>query len=155
MSRLIPACAGKTAAQMVQAIKSGGSSPRVRGKHSGGLDFVGRGRLIPACAGKTAKRESATGTGWAHPRVCGENRRRSHNAPPNRGSSPRVRGKPSPGYSAVTCNRLIPACAGKTEGGDSAVGDEGAHPRVCGENDIIGDMNPDAKGSSPRVRGKP
>ena len=70
---LIPAHAGKTAAQMVQAIKSGahpracgenlrsylnpcgypGSSPRMRGKPARRARFVIALRLIPAHAGKT------------------------------------------------------------------------------------------------------
>ena len=53
-----------------------GSSPRVRGKHDAAEDEEGVGGLIPARAGKTSKQSAAFLRCWAHPRACGENRRR-------------------------------------------------------------------------------
>ena len=50
---------------------------------------------------------------------------------------------------------LIPACAGKTLRSDSYRVIPRAHPRVCGENEIIREAMADRGGSSPRVRGKP
>ena len=70
--------------------------------------------LIPACAGKTSPVELELVGKPAHPRVCGENLL-FHDKPGGVwGSSPRVRGKHGhPGYREA-CQRLIPACAGKT-----------------------------------------
>ena len=51
--------------------------------------------------------------------------------------------------------RLIPACAGKTMSDERAYGEEMAHPRVCGENDLAHGGLDLGLGSSPRVRGKP
>mgnify|MGYP001677537341 CR=1 FL=1 len=50
------------------------------------------------------------------------------------GSSPRVRGKPGQGSGRSADQRLIPACAGKTQASGGPTSSDGAHPRVCGEN---------------------
>ena len=112
------------------------------------------GGLIPACAGKTAASTPANSPKPAHPRVCGENDCLASGRRWWRGSSPRVRGKPSSQSEAgITC-RLIPACAGKTIPYCGGRGDLTAHPRVCGEN-TVSPLNISAlAGSSPRVRGK-
>ena len=93
--RLIPACAGKTAAREACPRAPGahprvcgenaideidyelslGSSPRVRGKLSFKAVQMAGDRLIPACAGKTPRGRCSLPTYRAHPRVCGENRR--------------------------------------------------------------------------------
>ena len=110
---LIPACAGKTPYLPGKATATpahpracgenpthplpggrvSGSSPRVRGKHSG-VDYVsGVARLIPARAGKTGWPASNGPSRQAHPRACGENLTRSCSFCSSVGSSPRVRGK--------------------------------------------------------------
>ena len=131
-----------------------GSSPRVRGKQnvSGGESLAGR--LIPACAGKTARGADKLPIDGAHPRVCGENRRRGWRVFAGRGSSPRVRGKPHVVAGAVPGAGLIPACAGKTFTGAKRSDAHTAHPRVCGENGGVGELEGAREGSSPRVRGK-
>ena len=132
--RLIPACAGKT--HMILHLSNAlwahprvcgengplsgigrptqGSSPRVRGK-LGAVDArlhaLG---LIPACAGKTEDELSRAECEGAHPRVCGENGFGACSTGIRRGSSPRVRGKPTHRKSGYPATRLIPACAGKT-----------------------------------------
>ena len=113
LNGLIPACAGKTDRlhwttlprrahprvcgenAMLRSRGGGppGSSPRVRGKHGPHGLPARRRRLIPARAGKTARRLRRAPTRAAHPRACGENRRRRAGAPTPLGSSPRVRGK--------------------------------------------------------------
>ena len=192
--RLIPACAGKTCcggatpsgwgahprvcgenAVAVRARVDGrGSSPRVRGKPIRHRPPPARRRLIPACAGKTVNGSTITFPSGAHPRVCGENAHLSSFCRPGRGSSPRVRGKPSGGVARAAGVGLIPACAGKTSPMAQAPASPPAHPRVCGENRgvalagrrggahprVCGE-NPSERrnssnfaGSSPRVRGK-
>ena len=92
--------------------------------------------------------------GWAHPRVCGENRHHAQAARRKLGSPPRVRGKRvDQGWEGVP-ERLTPACAGKTRGLSTGRGGAAAHPRVCGENDRSVSVALDPKGSPPRVRGK-
>ena len=175
LSRLIPACAGKTAfqdylpctgpahprvcgencGQSLRLRTRGGSSPRVRGKRWFRNSGQPSGRLIPACAGKTTHdRHDHPRTG-AHPRVCGENSICSCPVIPANGSSPRVRGKRTSGPRRRGWRGLIPACAGKTLRARNSCRPFRAHPRVCGENLCDGATYPVVQGSSPRVRGKP
>ena len=90
----------------------------------------------------------------AHPRVCGENGIEGGDAGKADGSSPRVRGKLGAEWPGFAISRLIPACAGKTQGSAGVDGGDGAHPRVCGENSSKDAGIWVATGSSPRVRGK-
>ena len=171
---LIPACAGKTDTVGMKAEIMGahprvcgenrsvasrasaerGSSPRVRGKQLHGLLGGSSSGLIPACAGKTSRAAATWTSRPAHPRVCGENRVGLALAGARLGSSPRVRGKPFLFNVAVSLRGLIPACAGKTPKPQVARGLDSAHPRVCGENRLLGRLSRASKGSSPRVRGK-
>ena len=132
--RLIPACAGKTTAAEgrgsgrrahprvcgenallnVITLSASGSSPRVRGKPSMvAMPSLTMG-LIPACAGKTWTWFAFLVCLWAHPRVCGENKRGCRPRPYRQGSSPRVRGKHHVPTVQALRPGLIPACAGKT-----------------------------------------
>ena len=70
------------------------------------------------------------------------------------GSSPRVRGKRATSKAIATEDGLIPACAGKTITRMGPNTRSRAHPRVCGENEILTAEDLNAQGSSPRVRGK-
>ena len=173
--RLIPACAGKTLS--ISLVRTGsrahprvcgenlpstigtnyenGSSPRVRGKLGWRPGWQLSWGLIPACAGKTRWKTCKLGECTAHPRVCGENRAPAPAPEPEVGSSPRVRGKQVREPSDLARHGLIPACAGKTERFDALHRDDGAHPRVCGENAPRPELFFTAYGSSPRVRGKP
>ena len=134
--------------------RSLGSSPRVRGKLSGGLTGLLQVRLIPACAGKTSVTLALHFPKTAHPRVCGENHAIHMSTRGARGSSPRVRGKQVGPRHAVSVNGLIPACAGKTPALPGPPRRSRAHPRVCGENSILETAAKQLSGSSPRVRGK-
>ena len=131
-----------------------GSSPRVRGKRDHHRAHRRPRRLIPACAGKTLFSGRLGIRVAAHPRVCGENAGILGMKLLAAGSSPRVRGKhrrlPQPHRE----RGLIPACAGKTPVGGSPMRGCRAHPRVCGENDLLITHPGPVEGSSPRVRGK-
>ena len=152
--RAHPRACGENYAPMIAALGSAGSSPRVRGKleASAGLDMVAR--LIPACAGKTQALRGPPLRPPAHPRVCGENHALLVNDPNALGSSPRVRGKPGFPQKSRSPGGLIPACAGKTVGDGVDRDGDGAHPRVCGENEGVTMHALRHAGSSPRVRGK-
>ena len=71
------------------------------------------------------------------------------------GSSPRVRGKQPVEPLGGQPRGLIPACAGKTKPARPRRLGPWAHPRVCGENILAPVVLLAARGSSPRVRGKP
>ena len=171
---LIPACAGKTELGPRGSVSREahprvcgensigrwwprgypGSSPRVRGKRRAPQGLAQLRGLIPACAGKTPPRRGPGGSTRAHPRVCGENMARPRRDRSRMGSSPRVRGKPTPNRGRPARRGLIPACAGKTGVPPVRPRGERAHPRVCGENRFDTDPLLAADGSSPRVRGK-
>ena len=171
---LIPACAGKTLRDETDgatdrahprvcgennigsfpASKSQGSSPRVRGKPIDSSVFRQHHGLIPACAGKTAARLRRGGWFGAHPRVCGENVGFWGLVWCMWGSSPRVRGKRWRSQEGKHNQRLIPACAGKTQLSGKSGPRQWAHPRVCGENSPGPSSPRQNDGSSPRVRGK-
>ena len=91
-----------------------GSSPRMRGKLDRPVSFGVECGLIPAHAGKTCGCIGLVLLSRAHPRACGENVNGIKIAATAVGSSPRMRGKPSPGRTWFKGTRLIPAHAGKT-----------------------------------------
>ena len=145
---------GENGSATVDSLREFGSSPRVRGKPTLERDRANAAGLIPACAGKTGDLKEHLAQGWAHPRVCGENSATSPPFSTLNGSSPRVRGKHVRACLPDLEDRLIPACAGKTLPLVLSLENNGAHPRVCGENRAMPDLALPLVGSSPRVRGK-
>ena len=174
LTRLIPACAGKTPVLFdfvvlstahprvcgenvpgeVTDLSAAGSSPRVRGKPRPQHRAGHRPGLIPACAGKTRAMGRDRRSDQAHPRVCGENSTVYTPVSRAAGSSPRVRGKPGVLEEEAALLGLIPACAGKTAVWAADRSPGSAHPRVCGENLRVRSKITGEWGSSPRVRGK-
>ena len=172
--RLIPAWAGKTVRRsrarrpcrahprvggeniegLVSQISDLGSSPRGRGKRTAHLPRMRACRLIPAWAGKTRSRVRGRMSWWAHPRVGGENCVGGCPAAAAAGSSPRGRGKRRPIPHQRNRHGLIPAWAGKTWHHGSCPCTRRAHPRVGGENRVLGGGDQGRAGSSPRGRGK-
>ena len=131
-----------------------GSPPRVRGKRPRAVRGRQPPRLTPACAGKTFQASEENTLGWAHPRVCGENRFNTDALLRDDGSPPRVRGKRVGVHQARRGRGLTPACAGKTPASCPPPSTASAHPRVCGENLAHKTQVLKAHGSPPRVRGK-
>ena len=132
----------------------GGSSPRGRGKRSRWGRFGGGRGLIPARAGKTRRRFSSWSPAPAHPRAGGENQDENVINLSKQGSSPRGRGKLLAHGVSPGVRGLIPARAGKTLFYRWLYPKGGAHPRAGGENIECRAMRIDARGSSPRGRGK-
>ena len=131
-----------------------GSSPRGRGKLQDASRRLRLLRLIPAWAGKTSTSHGCARRKPAHPRVGGENVITTSAGGVRPGSSPRGRGKRTSTRLQNHVHGLIPAWAGKTFSQRQCSQTESAHPRVGGENTVIGaDLFADA-GSSPRGRGK-
>ena len=172
--RLIPACAGKTAFTTSRWSSSRahprvcgensrlardidiplGSSPRVRGKRRTRSAWSASMRLIPACAGKTSVAGRPPRRHPAHPRVCGENSSSMVSVASGAGSSPRVRGKRLRRLARHSRGRLIPACAGKTSSELRRSRPTAAHPRVCGENLVLGGEGMGLGGLIPACAGK-
>ena len=152
--RAHPRAGGENGGVVEAGAGGGGSSPRGRGKPSRIPVMAVSCRLIPARAGKTRPCSSSTRARRAHPRAGGENLLFGAKSGPQRGSSPRGRGKPTHPQTEIASHGLIPARAGKTEAGARAFADEGAHPRAGGENGMKGASSLAPVGSSPRGRGK-
>ena len=150
-----PRACGENASTKTRAIFKMGSSPRMRGKLQVAWDFQPLCGLIPAHAGKTHSLSRIVSLTAAHPRACGENCVCHVGDNADRGSSPRMRGKPPLRPGNLKLRRLIPAHAGKTDSVLFRPRRSTAHPRACGENKIEGAALFVASGSSPRMRGKP
>ena len=150
-----PRAGGENLASPLTARLKFGSSPRGRGKLGPDRSLQTRVRLIPARAGKTGWPSARPGASPAHPRAGGENVRPAARGVAYDGSSPRGRGKPLGLLVQADHDRLIPARAGKTEGGRGGAEAVQAHPRAGGENRPGSARVPDDQGSSPHGRGKP
>ena len=131
-----------------------GSPPRVRGREIIMLKEAINRRITPACAGKSAAPQRQPVHHLDHPRVCGEE------PPPTRpswtawGSPPRVRGRAFLVHLPQYLHRITPACAGKSAPATRSTPCPGDHPRVCGEELEIPDVQLPGEGSPPRVRGR-
>ena len=132
--RIIPASAGSTLTRSIRLaiardhprvcgehgvtwynIPSGaGSSPRLRGARTDGHVEGAKVRIIPASAGSTCAAYGAVHVCTDHPRVCGEHEGYPGVSGHTDGSSPRLRGAPSPYRARPGLTRLIPASAGST-----------------------------------------
>ena len=111
-------------------------------------------RNIPAYAGKTRFHPVAVREREEHPRVCGENRRKSEQQHRQIGTSPRMRGKLRPAGAMAQSLGNIPAYAGKTRWLLPGQHRRKEHPRVCGENPRVVRPPRLRWGTSPRMRGK-
>ena len=145
---------GENAADAAGESVSGGSPPRVRGKHPSPVLCLGHRRITPACAGKTHRLRQRRAEIQDHPRVCGENCEISRTVNSLLGSPPRVRGKHFVLGNAHPLVRITPACAGKTTFCSFSLLTGQDHPRVCGENSLKKPAYRRLPGSPPRVRGK-
>ena len=151
--RFIPACAGNATSPATtrrsatvhprvcgersrhedDAVRDGGSSPRVRGTLAHGR-HSGRGtRFIPACAGNARPAAAGSWSSAVHPRVCGERRPVRRLDDVGLGSSPRVRGTLPARLDDGESGRFIPACAGNAFMSCATPAHAPVHPRVCGE----------------------
>ena len=154
-SRAHPRAGGENLPDLQKLVIGYGSSPRGRGKLDVAqllADGIG---LIPARAGKTFRAFPGRERAGAHPRAGGENQTNGNTGGGELGSSPRGRGKRSPGARVGITPRLIPARAGKTMPSRHASRLIWAHPRAGGENRRAQTAIRRPGGSSPRGRGKP
>ena len=111
-------------------------------------------RNIPAHAGKTQRWYQHFHGFAEHPRACGENPPSTPIRPLAPGTSPRMRGKLNINNHIPLSFRNIPAHAGKTRVPSLAIASRTEHPRACGENTHRDHRCSQARGTSPRMRGK-
>ncbi len=148
-----PRVCGELADQTKRAMRTFGSSPRVRGTLTKRPQNIRRYRFIPACAGNSSSVSNDGQSDAVHPRVCGELPFATLSSGNGNGSSPRVRGTQQIAGCAASQSRFIPACAGNSWHHISRRRDGPVHPRVCGELPSLSSSFSSACGSSPRVRG--
>ena len=91
-----------------------GSSPQMRGALPGVVPLFVIIRIIPADAGSTVPDYFGSARGQDHPRRCGEHGSLAVEQLEGEGSSPQMRGAPSPDLTAMRTMWIIPADAGST-----------------------------------------
>ena len=130
-----------------------GSSPRGRGTEQISCRELRRVRVIPAWAGNSCQEAVCAPRTPGHPRVGGEQAVDGFWLTATDGSSPRGRGTDIHQDHRAQRDRVIPAWAGNSQSGSGFPRAEPGHPRVGGEQPVIGRPSAMAFGSSPRGRG--
>ena len=130
-----------------------GSSPRMRGTLSPERPERCVPRIIPAHAGNSGAQTCPAYGSPDHPRACGELPTGVVVTLQYYGSSPRMRGTLDTPTNLGPIGRIIPAHAGNSAHDLKTRLARADHPRACGE--LLGFLcsQPDALGSSPRMRG--
>ena len=131
-----------------------GTSPHTRGKQRLIHAEPPKVRSIPAYAGKTSRASMRPSSRAEHPRIRGENASRSMAFCLVFGTSPHTRGKPAHPEPNGAMLRNIPAYAGKTPWDAPTLMPPTEHPRIRGENLLIGLRVWGQTGTSPHTRGK-
>ena len=126
----------------------------MRGKPAGSSPLVFRHGITPADAGKTGACCRYRTAKQDHPRGCGENCPYFEPVWGDKGSPPRMRGKPARMLLRLLMEGITPADAGKTNIVRYSVHGHEDHPRGCGENRMCVDSRGRKRGSPPRMRGK-
>ena len=155
VQRVYPRVCGGSKEGAFSARDKDGLSPRVRGKHAPHQPQEPPSGSIPACAGEAHSYTAAAGGSGVYPRVCGGSGISGCSGTPDRGLSPRVRGKHHPAADLPGRSRSIPACAGEAPLPRNAQDGPRVYPRVCGGSIPGGAAAGRPDGLSPRVRGKP
>ena len=114
-----------------------GSPPRMRGRPTVGTTTVATHWLTPANAGTTRRRPIRRIPRKAHPRECGDDLDPITSVHGKRGSPPRMRGRHKTGPRLYAARRLTPANAGTTKGSGEWLEGLQAHPRECGDDQIV------------------
>ncbi len=150
-----PRACGEHSAATASGTTLTGSSPRLRGTPSRLAAAGIVPRFIPAPAGNTYPSMVAPSRPPVHPRACGEHHGRHRHRAVRAGSSPRLRGTPSPSRPIRRIRRFIPAPAGNTRHIGPGQERGAVHPRACGEHFWARLARHSRGGSSPRLRGTP
>ena len=111
-------------------------------------------RITPAYAGKSRCSWEKSSSVKDHPRLCGEKFMRLFPCLTRLGSPPPMRGKASSFFLQFDKFRITPAYAGKSHRFFIVAGDNGDHPRLCGEKHSVLQRRLKLRGSPPPMRGK-
>ena len=171
---ITPACAGKREGSAARC-RRGWDHPRMRGEKSVSLPLMTGGRgspphargkenekarggdvvgITPACAGKSPSRALRRSPLWDHPRMRGEKHLIFWRQKEDLGSPPHARGKDIQHKSGWRCERITPACAGKSVRCHHFDRQREDHPRMRGEKPSVCCRPCRYMGSPPHARGK-
>ncbi len=132
-----------------------GTPPRVRGRPTRAVPVLHRRGNTPAGAGTTACRDMSARQRWEHPRGCGDDLRRVDKSRVREGTPPRVRGRRRRCRQGRSRTGNTPAGAGTTHTSTTSTTRLWEHPRGCGDDRPKDPPGVLARGTPPRVRGRP
>ncbi len=148
-----PRACGEHSKRVKAAVKTAGSSPRLRGTSIPRQQISPGHRFIPALAGNISCCDVTATAAPVHPRACGEHFLVAGSTAQHLGSSPRLRGTSLAQFGADLLHRFIPALAGNIPTPNIVLHFLAVHPRACGEHLSSPRIRAIASGSSPRLRG--
>ena len=145
---------GEDAVKPQDRLIRAGSPPHARGRPA--VETPGQvwARITPACAGKTPPPAASARPSPDHPRMRGEDCRRTTDVASPAGSPPHARGRLDCGVDLRGRDRITPACAGKTPFVHYALSLSPDHPRMRGEDLYIWLTMLFTEGSPPHARGR-
>ena len=148
-----PRACGEHSYCSTRALRSRGSSPRLRGTLLDMIIIHASLRFIPAPAGNMLWWPRVNEQTLVHPRACGEHDGLTRVGRRGPGSSPRLRGTCILSRATSSRSWFIPAPAGNMSCYAMRVIIAPVHPRACGEHSEILLLYRCLYGSSPRLRG--
>ena len=128
-----PRICGEKYLEYGRRYKSTGSPPHMRGKEEPGVPHRRGLGITPAYAGKSLVQRFLVGDIGDHPRICGEKKKITINAPEVEGSPPHMRGKVQRFQRHDQRRGITPAYAGKSNTSTMMWCSHWDHPRICGE----------------------
>ena len=146
---------GEDQGVVVSPLGIGGSPPHARGRRPACRASSRTDGITPACAGKTNASISDRPSRRDHPRMRGEDLHVAENDGGVRGSPPHARGRLGNTHSLRSCQRITPACAGKTTTHLAGATGRRDHPRMRGEDRERSTLSARCRGSPPHARGRP
>ena len=149
-----PRVRGEEASKNDPLVVVGGSPPRARGREAQHLAVPQHAGITPACAGKRRLPGPEGLRRRDHPRVRGEELKRTRRVGWGRGSPPRARGRDGIQEVGTRSFGITPACAGKRRTHWESCWQVQDHPRVRGEERSHDSCVLLELGSPPRARGR-
>ena len=131
-----------------------GSPPHARGRPSRARSGDRLGGITPACAGKTRICRMSSRILSDHPRMRGEDWSPARGRLRFGGSPPHARGRHERRRNSKPCQRITPACAGKTATSAEDTHGSTDHPRMRGEDPTEARPSAILLGSPPHARGR-
>ena len=131
-----------------------GSPPHARGRASSLRSWGKNCGITPACAGKSPYGPQSHGRPGDHPRMRGEERRKSRPSKMRKGSPPHARGRALELLVRGHPFGITPACAGKRSAAGTGCTAARDHPRMRGEERSCGTLRFARAGSPPHARGR-